>query len=196
MQERDGDAISRSAVSGEQQFCSTVAGPDSANDRTCCCGRPDTGGISSSAAATAASDICAPYRSSRSPGCRISATKRFVRRGLLPQQQRQLRPPTPAGRRSTGRCHRPVLRRRIQLQSTSARYLFGPWWRRPMAITRVNGKAAALSIGSGARSSPAPAPVTCRQVRRHAACVGRWPAAGRWYPPRTPSFDRNPHRAA
>jgi hypothetical protein len=192
---RDGDAIFRSAVSGEQQFCGTVAGADSATDRTSCCGRPGTDGISSRTAATAPG-ICAPCRGSRSASCRISATEQLMRCGLLPQQRRKVRTPTPAGCRGTGRCHRPMFRWRIQFQPTSARYLLGPWWRRPMAITTVIGQSAALSTGSGARSSPAPAPAICRQARRHAAYVGRWPAAGRWYPPRTPSFDRNPRRAA
>jgi hypothetical protein len=138
MPERDGDPIFQSAVSGNHQFCITVACSNSASDHTARGRRPDTGspgGISGSAAGTGAAAICAPYRGGRFPSCRISATKRFVRRGLLPQQRRQLRPPTRAGCRSTGRCHRPMLRRQIQLQPTSAGYLFGPWWRRPMAIT-------------------------------------------------------------
>jgi len=70
MPERDGDPIFQSAVSGNHQFCITVACSNSASDHTARGRRPDTGspgGISGSAAGTGAAAICAPYRGGRSP---------------------------------------------------------------------------------------------------------------------------------
>jgi hypothetical protein len=45
----------------------------------------------------------AHYRGSRT--CQVSTGKQFLRRGLLPQQRRQLRAPTTTSGRTTAWCH-------------------------------------------------------------------------------------------
>jgi hypothetical protein len=135
MPKRDHGATIRTAIarSGCRRCCDADTIPGNAGASP----DDDNAGDHTAAGTTCRADDAETYRrSSRTCGVSCAgAGQHVLRRGLLPQQRRQLCPPASASRHRPAWRHRAVQGRHLQLQPTSARHLLGPSRRRAMVVS-------------------------------------------------------------